>query len=209
ITEEQYAALVTRVEAAFDERLASRSQELAELTENRKRLQNESDKLLAAHFADAIDLETLKRHQDRIRAGLADIDRRLASEHDQHEGSRKHLSTALSLLVDCATLYARTDDQGKRLANQALTNGIEISEDERATIKLAEPFAALAPTPASTDVRCSSTSEIVELRGFEPLTSSMPWKRATNCAIAPWLRPRTCRSNSAILTDDGRGCEIG
>ena len=25
----------------------------------------------------------------------------------------------------------------------------------------------------------------VELRGFEPLTSSMPWKRATNCAIAP------------------------
>lgn len=25
----------------------------------------------------------------------------------------------------------------------------------------------------------------MELRGFEPLTSSMPWKRATNCAIAP------------------------
>ena len=26
---------------------------------------------------------------------------------------------------------------------------------------------------------------VVELRGFEPLASSMPWKRATNCAIAP------------------------
>ena len=25
----------------------------------------------------------------------------------------------------------------------------------------------------------------VELRGFEPLTSSMPWRRATNCAKAP------------------------
>jgi hypothetical protein len=25
----------------------------------------------------------------------------------------------------------------------------------------------------------------VELRGLEPLTSSMPWKRATNCAKAP------------------------
>jgi chromosome segregation ATPase len=152
ITEEQYAALAAQVEAAFDERLTSRSQELAELTENRKRLQNESDKLLAAHFADAIDLETLKRHQDRIRAGLADIDRRLASEHDYHEGSRKQLSTALSLLVDCATLYARTDEHGKRLANQALTNGIEISEDERATIRLAEPFAALVPEPTSSDV---------------------------------------------------------
>ncbi|MFE8934635.1 hypothetical protein [Micrococcus luteus] len=156
ITEEQYAALAAQVEATFDERLASRSQELAELTENRKRLQNESDKLLAAHFADAIDLETLKRHQDRIRAGLADIDRRLASEHDQHEGSRKHLSTALNLFVDCATLYACTDDQGKRLANQALTNGIGISDDERATIRLAEPFAALTPTPAATTTKARS-----------------------------------------------------
>ena len=185
ITEEDYAALAAQVEAAFDERLASRSDELAELTANRQRLQNESDKLLAAHFADAIDLETLKRHQDRIRTGLADIDRRLATEHDQHEGSRKQLSTALSLLVDCATLYARTDDQGKRLANQALTNGIEISEDERATIRLAEPFAALAPEHASSAVRCSSTSSSVELRGVEPLTFALRPRRATNCAIAP------------------------
>src|SRR5699024_8142265 len=156
--------------AVFDERLASRSQELAELTENRQRLQNESDKLLAAHFADAIDLETLKRHQNRIRTGLADIDRRLASEHDHHTGACKQLSTALGLLVDCATLYARTNDQGRRLANQALTNGIEISEDERATIRLAESFAALAPEPTSTDVRCSSTSSIVGAKGLEPLT---------------------------------------
>ncbi len=194
ITEEQYAALAAQVEAAFDERLASRSEELAELTANRQRLQTESDKLLAAHFADAIDLDTLKRHQDRIRTGLADIDRRLATEHDQHEGSRKQLSTALSLLVDCATLYARTDDQGKRLANQALTNGIEISEDERATIRLAEPFAALVPEPTSSDVSGSSTSDWVEHRGFEPLTSSMPWKRATNCANAP----RECLSGRSV-----------
>ncbi len=85
------------------------------------------------------------------RAGLADINRRLASEHDGNEGTRGQLSAALRLLVDCANPYARTNDQGKRLANQAVTNGIDNSEDERATIRLAEPFAALAPT--STDVR--------------------------------------------------------
>ena len=34
-------------------------------------------------------------------------------------------------------------------------------------------------------VGCSSKPRQVELRGFEPLTSSMPWRRATNCAIAP------------------------
>ena len=185
ITEEQYAALAAQVEAAFDERLASRSEELAELTANRQRLQTESDKLLAAHFADAIDLDTLKRHQDRIRTGLADIDRRLATEHDQHDGSRKQLSTALSLLVDCATLYARTDDQGKRLANQALTNGIEISEDERATIRLAEPFAALVPEPTSSDVSGSSTSDWVGLTGLEPVTSALSGQRSNRLSYRP------------------------
>ena len=145
-----------------------------------------SSRPLAAHFADAIDLETLKRHQDRIRAGLSDIDRRLASEHDHHTGALKQLSTALSLLVDCATLYARTNDQGKRLANQALTDGIEISEDERATIRLAEPFAALTPEPTSNDVRSSSTSSIVDLRGLEPLTPCMPCRCATSCATGPF-----------------------
>ena len=75
---------------------------------------------------------------------------------------------------------ARTDEHGKRLANQALTNGIEISEDERATIRLAEPFAALAPEHASSDVRCSSTSSIVEHRGLEPLTSTLQRWHSTN-----------------------------
>ena len=184
ITGAEYTELAAQVEAAFVERLTSCSQELAELTENRKRLQDESDKLLATHLADAIDLDTLKRHQDRIRTGLADIDRRLANEH---EGPRKQLGAALGILIDCQILYARTDDHGNRFANQALTNGIEISEDEQATTRLAEPFAALTFAPGTSDVRSSSKSEIVELGGFEPPTSSMPWKRATNCAIAPGL----------------------
>ncbi len=73
----------------------------------------------------------LERHQDRIRAGLADVDRWLASEPDQHEGSRRRLNAALSLLVDGATLDARTNDRGKRPATPALTNGIEINEDDK------------------------------------------------------------------------------
>jgi hypothetical protein len=44
----------------------------------------------------------------------------------------------------------------------------------------------------------------VELRGLEPLTSSMPWKRATNCAKAPRCPPRRLvtispRGDHAIL----------
>ena len=49
---------------------------------------------------------------------------------------------------------------------------------------------------------------IVEVRGFEPLTFSMPWRRATNCAIPPcgwcsrerlyrWYSPATELQNPA------------
>ena len=37
------------------------------------------------------------------------------------------------------------------------------------------------------DIRNRMSTFSVELGGFEPPTSSMPWKRATNCAIAPYL----------------------
>ena len=179
ITEAQYAALAAQVEAAFDERLASKSSEIAELMANRKRLQDESEKLLAAHFADAIDLDTLKRHQDRIRAGLADIDRRLTREREGSEGTRRHLTAALRLLIDCATMYARTDDQGKRLANQALTGGIDLGEDGEATIRLTQPLAAITTPKTSSDVSGSRTSEKVPPAGFEPATHGLEGRRSS------------------------------
>jgi len=161
ITEHTYAQLAQRVEAAFDQRLAERSQALDDLATTKQRLEAEADKLLEAHFADAIDLPTLKRHQDRIRIALADVTKRLEAERHDHEGPRQHLATALRLLADCATMYERTDDLGKRLANQAFYQRILITEDEKAAIQLNEPFAALAPT--SSDVRCSTTSDLVGL----------------------------------------------
>ena len=110
---------------------------------------------------------------------MADVTKRLDAERHDHEGSHQHLATALRLLAGCATVYERTDNHGKRLANQAFYQRILINEDEKAAIQLNEPFAAFALT--STDV----TSDLVELTGFEPVTFCMPCRRATNCAIAP------------------------
>ena len=54
----------------------------------------------------------------------------------------------------------------------------------------------------------------VELRGFEPLTSSMPWKRATNCANAPKClnsiyKPGGDSKLTAHLTFIGRARGVG
>ncbi len=78
------------------------------------------------------------------------------------------------LAVDCADLYAPTENRGKRLTNQALTNGIDIGEDDQANIRLIEPLAA------------SSKSETVPSKGFEPST----YRLGGGCS-SPELRGRT------------------
>ena len=202
ISEADYQHLAAEINAAFDQRSAGRDQELADLTANRARLEAESDKLLAAHFADAIDLPTLKRHQDRIRAGLADIDQRLATHTEQYAGGRAFLHDSLSLLTDAHRMYAHSDDANRRLACQAFYERLEITDDEHLRPHLAEPFATLigndtstgAPEhpgnakrahPTPSDVECSRNDLLVELRGLEPLTLCMPCRCATSCATAP------------------------
>jgi hypothetical protein len=143
ISEDDYRHLASEVDAAFDERGAGRDQEFADLTTNRARLEAESDKLLAAHFADAIDLPTLKRHQDRIRAGLADIEHRLREHNEQRVGGRAFLHDRLRLLTDAHRAYAHSDDGTRRLANQAFYTRLEITEDEQLRPRLAEPFATI------------------------------------------------------------------
>ena len=110
ISEDDYRHLAAEVDAAFDQRSEGRDQEFTDLTANRARLESESDKVLAAHFADAIDLPTLKRHQDRIRAGLADITRRLSEHDERHTGGRAFLHDSLRLLTDAHRAYAGSDD---------------------------------------------------------------------------------------------------
>ena len=54
-------------------------------------------------------------------------------------------------------------------------------------------------------VQGCNTPYLVELTGFEPVASSMPWKRATNCAIAPTRSLGTSSDTNPIPS----GYEIG
>lgn len=163
ISEETYQSVAAKISAAFDKRTADRDQEIADLQANRARLEAESDKLLAAHFADAIDLATLKRHQDRIRTGLADIERRLADHYKHSSSARAFLHDSLQLLTDAQRMYASSDDGNRRLANQAFYTRLEITEDEELRPQLAEPFATITnedrkpkrEQATSADVACS------------------------------------------------------
>jgi len=179
ISEADYRHLAAEVDAAFDEQSAGRDQEFADLTANRARLEAESDKALAAHFADAIDLPTLKRHQDRIRAGLADIEQRLALHDEHHSGARAFLHDSLRLLTDAHRAYAHSDGGNRRLANQAFYTRLEITDDGQLRPRLAEPFATIVTEAMSaaagkeakrehspsSDVACSRKTLWVDLAG--------------------------------------------
>ena len=191
ISEDDYRHLAAEVDAAFDKRSAGRDQEFADLTANRARLEAESDKLLTAHFADAIDLPTLKRHQDRIRAGLTDIEHRLSEHHEQHVGGRAFLHDSLRLLTDAHHAYAHSDDGSRRLANQAFYSRLEITEDEELRPRLAEPFATIVRETTqgkeaerehstSSAVACSRKTLWVDPAGIEPATSCLQSRRSTN-----------------------------
>lgn len=206
INDQTYRDLAAKVDAAFDKRMSGRDQEIADLMANRARLESESDKLLAAHFADAIDLPTLKRHQDRIRAGLADVNRKLAEHDEHHTGGRTFLHDSLRLLTDAHHAYARSGDADRRLANQAFYTRLDITDDEQLRPRLAEPFSTIVREAHEhsedegkgaehehdepTHVACSRKTLWVDPGGLEPPTPCMPCRCATSCATGPWCRIR-------------------
>lgn len=204
ITPAQQDALAGMLHHEFDRLMAAETEELARLTANRDRLESEQDRLMQAHYADAIPLTVLKREQDRILAELDKVTRRIDAHFGDYADARAHLDDALGLLANCADIYARCDDTNRRLCNQAFFTKVYIDEDNELRVEHNRPFEMLldpqvnanaltraadtnkARTPAKVSIgKGSSLVPSVEVRGFEPLTFSMPWRRATNCAIPP------------------------
>ena len=183
----------------FDRLMAAETEELERVTANRDRLEREQDRLMQAHYADAVPLSVLKREQDRIAAELDQVTRRI--------DARAHLDDALGLLANCADIYTRCDDTNRRLCNQASFTKVFIDEDNELRVEHNRPFEMLlAPGQRQrTDLGRRRTQgpnldqrsrwqgfepcAWVELRGFEPLTFSLRTRRATNCAIAPGTYP--------------------
>ncbi len=215
ITPAQQDALAGMLHHEFDRLMAAETEELERLTTNRDRLEGEQDRLMQAHYADAIPLSVLKREQDRIVAELDQVTRRIDAHHGDYADARAHLGDALGLLANCADIYARCDDTNRRLCNQAFFTKVYIDEDNELRVEHNRPFEMLLDPQvnanaltwaadtnkarASTNVSVGKGSSLVrgvELRGFEPLTFSLRTRRATNCAIAPCCNSRDILARS-------------
>ena len=184
----------------FDKLEASSSDKRTLLETQKAKLDAERLKLVQAHYADAIPRDLLKTEQDRIRAALDAITHRLDNLATTYADARDGLDQLTSILTDLDDLYAKAEPAERRILNQALFKKISIDDEEHVTY---EPTDAITGVLAHLDAevpdnltpetnlprdhagQVSNFSTYVDLRGFEPLTSSMRTRRATNCAIGP------------------------
>ena len=165
-----------------------------------------------------------------------DCDRAAAERQLRHlQTSRDKLHTALdqclSVLHDGQQQYLAATDNSRRDLNQAVFDKIYLDDDEITNSQHKAVYhylldsnlpavlegEAKRPQDTTTPDKTknlrpmaggSNVTLLVELRGFEPLTSSMPWKRATNCAIAPCGLHR-CYSSGPLPANRRRALRCG
>ncbi|MDP9164518.1 MAG: recombinase family protein, partial [Actinomycetota bacterium] len=108
-----------------------------------RRLTDERDKLLQAHYAGAIPLDQLKSEQVRISRGLEAAESRLKITVESWEQVDSFLARCMTLITMWDTAYAQASAKIRRLMNQAIFTSIWVDDDGTVTAGVAEPLASL------------------------------------------------------------------
>jgi site-specific DNA recombinase len=148
-----------------------------------------------------VPLELLREEQERITRELAGAQKVLATTDGDWAVIESNVNQALDLLADPQSLYRNADPVGRKALNQAFFEGLYIDVDGVSYSRAAAPFAQLREKSLNRDlVRYLRESKnpdlassgrglretlLVDLRGLEPLTSSMPWRRSTGLSYRP------------------------
>lgn len=172
-----------QVEQAFREELVATRGDAAErrqqLRIDLERLEREQQRLLQAHYADAIPMELFKKEQDRIRveqAAAQSEDVRLSQDVSDLE---RIIHLALDVAVECARGYEAAPEHIRRLFNQVFLNRVLVHQDGTVTAEMNEPFATFAAfVPAVAGNEKSTTRK----SGARTLTSVL---EASDGAEAP------------------------
>ena len=143
-------------------------QERRRLLKRQQRLLAERDKLLQAHYAEAVPLDLLKSEQDRIRGPLSQIIERLARTEFEYNACETNLVAALKFLENSYRTYLDADEVLRRQINQALFKRINIDRGGKVNADLTEPFSSLL-SPAVRDLVAAkdSTSDVTDWKARE------------------------------------------
>ena len=118
--------------------------ELDNLRREKEKLEHKQEKLLEAHFNDAIPLDLMKRQQQVISKQLSAIEHEMKLRSTTFEEIRASLSMAFDLIEDCGRTYRYAKDGIKRLMIQAIYEKIWISDEEKLSYEFSEVYKNIA-----------------------------------------------------------------
>ncbi|MGH2580881.1 MAG: hypothetical protein ACRDGP_08565 [Actinomycetota bacterium] len=91
----------------------------------------------------AIDVQALKREQDRINAEVAEAESQLATDGEKLRQATKIIDLAIDLANNCAASYRKAKPEVRRMWNQAFFRTIRMRDSRIADPAYEEPFASL------------------------------------------------------------------
>ena len=117
--------------------------ELDGLRREKEKIEHKQEKLLEAHFNDAIPLNLMKREQQTLSKQLATIEHEIKIRSTAFDEIIKNLSLAFDLIEDCGKTYRMANDTIKRLMNQAIFEKIWIHEDGTITTDFTDVYKSI------------------------------------------------------------------
>jgi DNA invertase Pin-like site-specific DNA recombinase len=135
--------LDTRVAEDLDHLQAGNVAEESQLLEQRRALQTKREKLLEAHFNDAIPVDLLRDEQAKITTVSVGVEHRLRQLALSIDDLRKNASAAFDLAENCSWAYERAAPRERRLLNQAIFERIYVIDEDHIKVTYAQPFELL------------------------------------------------------------------
>jgi site-specific DNA recombinase len=108
------------------------------------KLSQEREKVLQAHYADAIPLDLMRQEMDRITRETAAAEAQLAACQTRYQDVQDVLARALELAGSCLAQYQEASNAVRRQFNQGFFKAIYIDDAGQVErVELTEPFASL------------------------------------------------------------------
>ena len=190
-----------QLQSSIDKEEEKFNLELRNYQLEKDKIERQQKKLLEAHFNDAIPLNLLKSEQERLSKQLAAVEHEIKVRNTTFSQIKANLTMAFDLIENCGDTYYRANDSIKRLMIRALFKRIWVDRDENITTEYNDAYKCIlgatrhchdceneksAPDNSDADFSGSllksssnffgnslTNDTLVELRGFEPLTSTM------------------------------------
>ncbi len=161
LTPQQVAGIRVRVRRHIGLMLSSREQHLRKAEKRVAELNDQRQKLLQAHYAEAIALDLLKSEQSRIATELAAAQSVVAEHEEDISSINDKLDHLLAIVDDAHATYQKAPASARRQLNQAIFERLYIDDGTVVGSDLTEPYLRLLSPDLSNALEAEAVGDKV------------------------------------------------